>query len=96
MFVIYKYTNDPSMLCKSAKYTGDEFVQCRDLLPKEEERLFETSVLVQLKAQEAAQAAKNAELKRQSEVNPFLGGLDDNSDEMSKILEAIVLANQQP
>jgi hypothetical protein len=46
MFVIYKYTNDPGMLCKSAKYTGGAFVKCKDLLPIEEERLFETSVLV--------------------------------------------------
>lgn len=56
MFVIYKYTNDPRMLCKSSKYTGGAFVECKDLLPSEEAILFETSVLVDLKAQEAVEA----------------------------------------
>ena len=50
MFVIYKYTNDPRMIVKSSKYTGNAFTECKDLLPKEEAVLFETSVLNDIKA----------------------------------------------
>lgn len=49
MFVIYKYTNDPRMQVKSEKYTEGLFTECRHLLPKEEELLFETSILKHLK-----------------------------------------------
>lgn len=49
MFVIYKYTNDPKMVVKSAKYTDGLFTECRNLLPVEEELLFETSILKHLK-----------------------------------------------
>jgi hypothetical protein len=52
MFAIYKYTNDPHMLVKSTKYTGNFFVPCKDLLPKEEETLFETSIIKDIKSQE--------------------------------------------
>jgi hypothetical protein len=52
MFAIYKYTNDPHMQVKSTKYTGGFFVPCKDLLPKEEETLFETSIIKDIKSQE--------------------------------------------
>lgn len=52
MFAIYKYANDPHMLVKSTKYTGGIFMPCKDLLPKEEETLFETSIIKDIKAQE--------------------------------------------
>lgn len=45
MFVIYKYANDPQMKVKSSVYTQDQFVPVRDLFPKQEEALFETSIL---------------------------------------------------
>lgn len=91
MFVIYKFANDPRMVVKSAKYTGSEFTECKNLLPLEEAILFETSVLNDIKAQEAAQAKKKEEMKLQVDANPFVAV--DSTDEMSKILEAIVLAN---
>ena len=49
MFVIYKYTNDPFMQCKSDRYTQGKFVPFRDLFPDEESHIFETSILQQLK-----------------------------------------------
>jgi len=50
MFVIYKFTNDPHMMVKSSKYTDGLFLECKNLLPLEEEVLFETSVLNDIKA----------------------------------------------
>ena len=40
--------------CKSVddKYTDGHFVHCKDLLPKEEETLFETSILKDIRAQQ--------------------------------------------
>jgi hypothetical protein len=68
MFVIYKYTNDPRMIVKSSKYTDNAFTECKDLLPKEEAVLFETSVLNDIQAQEiaaaAAEATKQEEMKK--------------------------------
>lgn len=99
MFVIYKYTNDPHMVVKSDKYTDGEFTECKNLLPKEESTLFETSILNDIKAKELAEQKKREEMKQQTklqaESNPFTAVPKDegNSDEMSKILEAIVLAN---
>jgi hypothetical protein len=52
MFAIYKYTNDPHMLVKSVKHTEGVFVPCKDLLPKEEETLFETSIIKDIKSHE--------------------------------------------
>ncbi len=52
MFVIYKFTNDPMMRVKSARYTDDKFVPVSDLFPAEEPTLYETSILHQLKLQE--------------------------------------------
>lgn len=52
MFAIYKYTNDPHMLVKSTKYTAGFFVPCKDLLPVEEETLFETSIIKDIKSHE--------------------------------------------
>lgn len=83
------------MVVKSEKYTDGQFTQCKNLLPQEESILFETSALNDIKAQEAAQAKKAEEIKLQ-QANPFVAVPEENSDEMSKILEAIVLANQQP
>ena len=54
MFAIYKFTNDPHMLVKSKKYTEGFFVACKDLLPKQEETLFETSILKDIKKHEDA------------------------------------------
>ena len=50
MFAIYKYANDPHMLVRSAKYTDGQLIPCKDLLPKEEETLFETSIIKDIKA----------------------------------------------
>ena len=52
MFAIYKHANDPLMLVRSTKYTDGHFVHCKDLLPKEEETLFETSILKDIRAQQ--------------------------------------------
>jgi len=52
MFAIYKYVNDPLLQVKSAKYTEDNFLQCKDLLPNQEETLFETSILKDYKAKQ--------------------------------------------
>ncbi len=52
MFAIYKFANDPMMLVRSTKYTDGHFVPCKDLLPEEEETLFETSILKDIKAQQ--------------------------------------------
>ncbi len=35
MFVIYKYFSDPLIKVKSENYTKDEYVQIKDLFPKE-------------------------------------------------------------
>lgn len=43
MFVIYKFTNDPFMKVKSAKYTEDKFVCIKDLYTQQ--TLLETSPL---------------------------------------------------
>lgn len=56
MFVIYKYTQDPHMMVKSPKYTsqlGENFIECRHLLPQEESLLFENSILNELLAKDA-------------------------------------------
>ena len=52
MFVIYMYNNDPLMRVKSAKYSEDQFLECKEFIPKEEENLFETSVIKELKRKE--------------------------------------------
>jgi len=52
MFVIYKYTNDPLMQVKSDRYTEGKFVPVRDIFPKEESLIFETSILQQMKLKE--------------------------------------------
>lgn len=65
MFVIYKYTNDPKMVVKSAKYTEGLFTECSNLLPAEEELLFETSILKHLKCQELIERRKQEEVKQQ-------------------------------
>lgn len=56
MFVIYKFTNDPYMRVKSDKYTNGRFVQVRDLFPREESALFETSLLEHLKMMQESMA----------------------------------------
>ena len=45
MFVIYKFTQDSSLKVKSEKYTHGEFVECKELLPKEESSLFESQIV---------------------------------------------------
>ena len=46
MFAIYKYTNDPSMKVMSEKYTKGENVECKSLIPHEEQKLFESNALL--------------------------------------------------
>jgi hypothetical protein len=54
MFVIYKYFSDPLMKVKSEKYTHDQFLQIKDLFPRN--NLLQTS-LVQLQLQTMQAAA---------------------------------------
>ena len=45
MFAIYKFTNDPAMRIKSAKYTGNEFKQVMEII-KVEDSLLESSQMI--------------------------------------------------
>lgn len=42
MFVIYKFTNDPTMRVKSTKYTEDKFIMIKDLFDSKDSLLVQT------------------------------------------------------
>ena len=84
MFVIYKFTQDSSLKVKSEKYTNGEFVECKELLPKEEASLFESQIVNRVPIAPAA------------DDNPFLNQkMGGDSAEVSKMLETLVQQSQQ-